>query len=112
MDKYGPDLAPITTLNNVNGQTSLAVDSAGKLYVGNEGTTLYVMVIPSGSLVTSLTIPSAGLPSEIVVDGVGNVFVDDGTHNDVVEYLAGATTSSLTIPAATIYFNGGMAVSP
>jgi YVTN family beta-propeller protein len=102
-----PNGSPVGSITNgVNAPAGVAVDSAGALYVTNEGNNT-VTVYSQGSSTPSLTI-STGIsgPYGIAVDSSGEVFVSNLGTNDVTAYKAGATS-----PFETINFNNyGQAV--
>lgn len=100
----GSPVGSITT--GVSVPSGLAVDSAGALYVANEGNET-VTVYPQGSSSPSLTISTGiGGPYGVAVDSSGEVFVSNLNTNNITAYKAGATS-----PFETINFNNyGQAV--
>ncbi len=100
----GSPTGSITT--GVDAPAGVAVDSAGSLYVTNEGNQT-VTVYPKGQSSPSLTIGTGiSSPYGIAVDSKGNVFVSNLGTNNVTAYAAGSTS-----PYETINFNSyGQAV--
>ena len=112
VDKYQPKLVPFTSLGSITGPAALATD-ANYIYVGNGGGASTNVILFNTNYTTHLTITSGlAYPDRIVVDGQGNIFVDDHTHNEVLEYPVGTTAPSITIPGLVTAYNAGMALSP
>lgn len=88
-----PNGSPIGSITDgVSAPAGVAVDSAGALYVTNEGNNT-VTVYAQGSSSPSLTI-SNGIsgPYGIAVDSSGEVFVSNLNTNILTAYKAGATS--------------------
>ena len=74
--------------------TGLTVDAAGTVYcasVGNDTITVY----PRGQTTPSLTIPIAGSPEYLAIDGSGNLYVSylgGSKGTGVMEFAPGSTT--------------------
>ena len=93
-----PNGSPIGSIaDGVDAPAGVAVDSAGALYVANEGNNT-VTVYPQGSSSPTLTI-SDGIsgPYGIAVDSSGEVFVSNLNNNNLTGYKAGATSPFETI---------------
>lgn len=112
VDKYGPGLTSLGSLNDITGPGDMAVDSANNVYVGNGGSdTTNILRFPPGSINPNLTI-TAGLayPQVLAVDPFLNVYAYDYSGK-IYEYLAGSTSINLTISPAD-YPISAMAFSP
>ena len=102
-----PQIAlPFTGLNNPSG---VAVDSAGNLYVTDNGNNR-VLRLAAGSTTQSV-LPFTGLngPGSVAVDSAGNVYVTDIQSNRVLKLAAGSTTQSV-LPFTGLNGPGGVAV--
>jgi serine/threonine-protein kinase len=82
---------PFTGLNRPGG---VAVDTAGNIYVTDEGSNR-VLKLPAGAS-TAVELPFTGLnvPSDVRVDTAGNVYVTDGRNGRVLVLAAGSNTAS------------------
>ncbi len=94
---YTQQTLPIAGLSSPN---SAALDSAGDVYVANDGDSDVVELLAGGS---QRTLPFTGLnlPRGVAVDSTGDVFVVDADNNDVVELPAngaGGYGPQITLP--------------
>jgi serine/threonine protein kinase, bacterial len=102
-----PQIAlPFTGLNN---PTGAAVDSAGNLYVTDNGHNR-VLRLAAGSTTQSV-LPFTGLngPGSVAVDSAGNVYATDIQSNRVLRLAAGSTTQSV-LPFTGLNGPGSVAV--
>jgi len=89
---------PIYTITNgLAGPQGISTDRQGNLYVAN----LYnntVTVYAPGAVSPKLTIPNLNSPTDVKVDGFGNVYVSDAPggsfQSNVVQFPPGGTTPS------------------
>lgn len=101
---------PFTGLNDPRG---VAVDTAGAVYVVDQGNNR-VLKMPAGTA-TPTTLPFTGLnkPSGVAVDTSGTVYVTDSGNNRVLKLAPGASTpttlplSGLTDPKAVAVDSAG-----
>ena len=102
-----PQIAlPFTGLNN---PTGAAVDSAGNLYVTDNGHNR-VLRLAAGSTTQSV-LPFTGLngPGSVAVDSAGNVYATDIQSNRVLRLAAGSTIQSV-LPFADLSYPDSVAV--
>jgi uncharacterized protein (TIGR03437 family) len=90
---YSGDGGPAASAG-LNFPQSIAVDTLGNAYITDRNNSRVRMVSPSGVITTVAGSGSVALPSGIVVDGSGNLFVSDGAHifkltNGTVAIIAG-----------------------
>ncbi|MFZ0902462.1 MAG: protein kinase [Mycobacterium sp.] len=101
-----PTVLPFTGLKNPDG---LAVDTAGNLYVTDNGNNR-VLKLAAGSA-TPIALPFTGLndPRGVAVDGAGNLYVSDTQNNRVLELAAGSSTP-IALPFTGLTYPEGVAV--
>ncbi len=92
--------------NHLSGPRSMAV-SGTTLYVGNSSGTVAVYNATTNAYVTSVSLPSATIPSAIAVDSLNGVVYVTDSGNGRVEYFSAKTcnaetTSSCATTPATI----------
>jgi uncharacterized protein (TIGR03437 family) len=76
---YSGDGGPAASAG-LNFPQSIAVDTLGNAYITDRNNSRVRMVSPAGVITTVAGSGSVALPSGIVVDGSGNLFVSDGAH--------------------------------
>ena len=85
---------PSRTLNattspiGIDKPAGLAIDSAGNLYVANNGGTIGVSIYAPGTSTTPKAVVNAGMttPSQLAFDASGNLFVANNGGSSVTEY--------------------------
>ena len=105
---YGPQVTlPFTGLSGPN---SVAVDTAGNLYVTDDYPNERVLKLAAGSATPSV-LPFTGLrtPAGVAVDTAGNLYVVDYGNKRVVELAAGSNTQSV-LPFTGLNTPGAVAV--
>jgi hypothetical protein len=110
--------SPTTLLNNLSGATGLAIDPSGAIYVSSSTGTLRIPSV-GGSLVTGSEMPiavSVANPTSVTIDKPGNVYLSDGTAENVhVVSINGAltfapfTSDTQTASLSSVYTNTGNA---
>ncbi len=98
---------------------SLTFDAAGNLYFTDGGNGRVRRVTPNGIISTvagggqlgdgsPATQASLQMPAGVVVDPAGNIFISDGSANNVREVLAAATTFALSPATLTFTVSAGI----
>jgi sugar lactone lactonase YvrE len=79
--------------NGLDYPAGLAVDSHGKIYVGDTYNSRVIVLTPSGSSYTQSTLPtSPGIqPVSLAVDAGGSVYIADSANNRVLKETPSAT---------------------
>lgn len=104
---YGAQIVlPFTGLNNPAG---VAVDTAGSVYVADEGNKRVVKLAAGSSTQTELPFSGLGDPNSVAVDTAGNVYVNDYSDNRVLTLAAGSSTPSV-LPIMGLIYASGVAV--
>jgi hypothetical protein len=94
--ELGNTTAFATLTTGINGPTSLAADTLGNLYIGQGAGKNMLAFNPQSSTATN-TIAYPGAVTAETVDASNNLYVASlGTTPEVVEYLGGSATSTLT----------------
>jgi sugar lactone lactonase YvrE len=93
-----------------NNAQSVAVDSAGNLYIADAGTNQIVKVAPDGAKSTFTTGSfSLNGPSGVAVDAAGDVFVADAGNGRIVKVAADGSVSVLSVGNIQLGTLGGIA---
>jgi sugar lactone lactonase YvrE len=79
---------------------SLALDSAGVIYVADGGNNAVRKISPSGMVIT--VAGTFNQPSGIALDSAGNVFISDTNNNAIRELTPDGALSTLTLKAAYV----------
>ncbi len=83
--------------NGISHPGGITTDKRGNLYVANEGNDTVTVYAPGGQA-PIFTIPNLLTPTDVKVDGFGNVYVSNdpgfGAQSSVVEFPRGSTTPS------------------
>jgi uncharacterized protein (TIGR03437 family) len=88
--------------------TSVAVDSAGNLYIGDDGNYELRKVTPSGTITTLAPATVAA----VALDGAGNLYYADNERNQVRKLLANGVVSTIAGSGSAGYSgDGGPAAS-
>ena len=84
---------PALTISTGTTPYALALDSAGNIYVANQGSNTVTKYAPAGGAAT-LTI-SAGIstPFALALDSAGNIYVANYSSNTVTKYAQSATVN-------------------
>jgi hypothetical protein len=98
-----------TISDGISYPQGITTDKRGNLYVTNEGTNSVTVYAPGGQA-PIFTIPNLLTPTDVKVDGFGNVWVSNdpgfGAQSSVLEFPAGST-----IPSAEWYtLQGNLAI--
>lgn len=98
------------TASGFNDAQSVAVDTAGNLYIADAGTNQIVKVAPDGAKSTFTTGNfSLNGPSGVAVDAAGDVFVADAGNGRIVKVAADGSASVLSVGNIQLGTLGGIA---
>lgn len=106
---YGPPIPGPATSSPMDAPTGVAIDSAGNLYIADEGNNQIYKVTPSGTLSIIAGTRGSGSPtpgpatnsefyspSSVAVDSTGNVYVSD-EGNNLIEKVTPSGTLSIIV---------------
>ncbi len=105
---FGGDGGP-STLARLNTPTSVAIDSAGNLYIADTGNHRIRKVTPDGQISTVVGTGNAGFngegapgpstqlnsPTDVAVDSAGNLFIADANNHRVRKLTLGGNVSTV-----------------
>ncbi len=97
---YGNANGNTFTASQFNGPSSLALDSAGNLYLADKTNNLIRKISQAGDTANSqattyLTLPANSRPVGVVVDGANNLYVLTQTEGKLRKYDANKTTTNV-----------------
>jgi streptogramin lyase len=106
---YGPPIPGPATSSTMDAPTGVAIDSAGNLYIADEGRNQIYEVTPSGTLSIIAGTGGSGpptpgpatnsefySPSSVAVDSTGNVYISD-QGNNLIEKVTPSGTLSIIV---------------
>ena len=82
----GPDLHPVAELKNLASPLGVAVDAAGRIYVGSRGHKSVEVYEPDGALATTLGDGTLAMPNDLALDRAGLLYVADSRSDGVVVF--------------------------
>lgn len=105
-------LNPIGEIGGLSRPLGVAVDSDGRIFIGNDGRDNVEVFNTSGTLQLVIDNGNIPFPNDLALDGAGRLYVADSMSNRVRVYDAASGAWIRDIGAATLKFPSAVAINP